>query len=132
MGGMPVVARRLRPLDFVFAAAVLGLALFLFIMLKKNHASSKRNLIVRSSVGGEYVFPLDRDGQYEIPGSNGKSVIEVNGGRARFLDSACPNRTCVQQGFISASGGWAACLPNNVLIMIEGEKSEGLPDAVAE
>ena len=131
MGGMVLVARKLRPLDFVFVAGVLGLALFLFIGLRKNYASSKRNLLVQSSEGGEYVFPLDRDGIYNVAGLHGDSVIEVVDGKARFKDSPCPNKTCVQQGFIFLPGEWAACLPNDVFIMVQGSAKKGSVDAVA-
>ena len=129
MNGM--VARKLRVMDFVFVAAVAGVIVFLFLRLGRNSDDSKKNLVVQSSAGGEFVFPLDRDGLYEVPGSLGKSVIEVKDGKARFVDSPCPNRTCVQQGFISVAGQWAACLPNNVLLMIQGSAKKGSVDAVA-
>ncbi|MCR5318432.1 MAG: NusG domain II-containing protein [Treponema sp.] len=129
MSGM--VARRLRVMDFVFAAAVAGVIVFLFLRLGRNLDDSKKRLLVQSSAGGEYVFPLDRDGLYNVPGLHGDSVIEVLDGKARFKDSPCPNKTCVQQGFVSLPGEWAACLPNDVFIMIQGAAKKGSVDAVA-
>ena len=86
---------------------------------------------MQSSEGGEYVFPLDRDGLYNVAGLHGDSVIEVLDGKARFKDSPCPNKTCVQQGFISLPGEWAACLPNDVFIMVQGAAKKGSVDALA-
>lgn len=125
------MARKLRVMDFVFVAAVAGVVVFLFLRLGRNSDDSKKRLLVQSSAGGEYVFPLDRDGLYNVAGLHGDSVIEVLDGKARFKDSPCPNKTCVQQGFISLPGEWAACLPNDVFIMIQGAAKKGSVDAVA-
>lgn len=125
------MARKLRVMDFVFVAAVAGVVVFLFLRLGRNLDDSKKRLVVQSSAGGEYVFPLDRDGLYNVAGLHGDSVIEVLDGKARFKDSPCPNKTCVQQGFISLPGEWAACLPNDVFIMVQGAAKKGSVDAVA-
>ena len=125
------MARKLRVMDFVFVAAVAGVIVFLFLRLGRNLDDSKKRLLVQSSAGGEYVFPLDRDGLYNVAGLHGDSVIEVLDGKARFKDSPCPNKTCVQQGFISLPGEWAACLPNDVFIMVQGSAKKGSVDAVA-
>ncbi|MBQ2464996.1 MAG: NusG domain II-containing protein [Treponema sp.] len=118
-------------MDFVFVAVVAGVIVFLFLRLGRNLDDSKKRLVVQSSAGGEYVFPLDRDGLYNVAGLHGDSVIEVLDGKARFKDSPCPNKTCVQQGFISLPGEWAACLPNDVFIMVQGAAKKGSVDAVA-
>jgi len=127
-----MIARKFRPFDFIIIVAFTGLALFLFLRLRKNTGGEKKNLVVKSSSGGEYVFPLDRNGQYEISGLHGNSVIEVVDGKARFKDSPCPNKTCVQHGFISSPGEWAACLPNDVFILIQGSEKDDSVDAVAD
>ena len=125
------MARKLRVMDFVFVAAMAGVIVFLFLRLGRNLDDSKKRLVVQSSAGGEYVFPLDRDGLYNVAGLHGDSVIEVLDGKARFKDSPCPNKTCVQQGFISLPGEWAACLPNDVFIMVQGSAKKGSVDALA-
>lgn len=41
-------------------------------------------------------------------------------GKVRFVKSDCPDKVCVQTGFISKSGQIAACIPAKVLVRITG------------
>ncbi len=40
---------------------------------------------------------------------------------AYFVHSDCPDRVCVHAGVLTRAGETAACLPNNVIIYVEGE-----------
>lgn len=40
--------------------------------------------------------------------------------KVRFMKSDCPDKVCVQTGFISKSGQIAACIPAKVLVRITG------------
>lgn len=46
--------------------------------------------------------------------------ITVEGGRIRFSESDCPDQVCVHTGWLSKPGQTAVCLPNRVVITIEG------------
>lgn len=89
-----------------------------FKFTEKNTHDSKRLHI--TALGKEYLYPLDTDGIFSIQGKDGISTIQIKDGHAQFLDSACPNKTCVGKGKIEESGQWISCLPNGVFIMIEG------------
>ncbi|HRR92028.1 MAG TPA: NusG domain II-containing protein [bacterium] len=43
--------------------------------------------------------------------------------KVRILSSPCPDKLCVKQGYISESGQVIICLPNRVVIKIEGRAS---------
>ena len=45
--------------------------------------------------------------------------IEIKDGRVRITDSPCPNKTCISQGWHNP----LVCLPNKVMISVEGETS---------
>jgi hypothetical protein len=45
--------------------------------------------------------------------------IRVEKGRIRYEDSDCPNRICVQTGWLTKYGDIATCLPNRTLIEIK-------------
>jgi len=98
---------------------------FLYIARKK----SGRDVLLVFAGDEKYIYPLTRDGVYEIPGKIGVSVICVEDGKARFLDSPCPNKTCVATHPVSKNGEWAACLPNDVFIRVESSSDD--LDAVA-
>ena len=131
MGKNRFLTGKIKLLDFVFILLVTAVTLVFFLRLSKK-SNSRQKVLVAKSTQEEYVFPLDRDGEYKVLGLYGNSVIEVIGGKARFKDSPCPNKTCVQHGFISSPGEWAACLPNDVFILVEGSKKDSSIDAVAD
>ena len=47
-------------------------------------------------------------------------VFEVRDGQIAFVKSDCPDQVCVRTGFLSRSGQMAACLPNKMLLYIQG------------
>jgi hypothetical protein len=46
--------------------------------------------------------------------------VEIAGQRARIVSSPCPEQRCVLQGWIRRQGEMAACLPNHIVLHIEG------------
>jgi hypothetical protein len=71
-----------------------------------------------------WTFPLEADETVIVSGPLGDTVVRINGKNAWVESSPCLNQTCVGTGHIRRQGSWAACLPNNVLLIIEGEKTE--------
>lgn len=59
-----------------------------------------------------------------VDGLLGESVIQVEDGRVRFIDSPCPARYCVHMGWIERTGEVAACLPNGVVVEVRGGARE--------
>ena len=79
----------------------------------------------------KFVYSLSKEGIYKFKGLLGESSIQVESGKAKFLDSPCENKNCIQSGEISVNGQWAACLPNGIFINIEGKNKENTFDAVS-
>ena len=59
-------------------------------------------------------------GQFDVAGRLGDSVLQIENGKIRFIASPCTNKYCVHAGWLSHSGEIAACLPNGVLIEVQG------------
>jgi hypothetical protein len=57
-------------------------------------------------------------------------VLLLRDGKVRFAESDCPDRVCVNTGFISLSGQIAACVPAGVLVRVTGVPSEDDPDII--
>ncbi|MDR0322993.1 MAG: NusG domain II-containing protein [Treponema sp.] len=79
--------------------------------------------------GREWTFPLDTEETVFISGPLGNTVVRINDNCAWVESSPCQNQTCVASGKVRRHGSWAACLPNNVLLVIEGTKEKDV-DAV--
>ncbi len=84
------------------------------------------SVVVIRADGKTYRYSLNQNHQVTIPGTIGESIVEIKDGRVRFLSSPCPNHTCMR-GSISRYPESLVCLPNDVIVQIEGE---GETDAV--
>jgi hypothetical protein len=67
-----------------------------------------------------WVFPLDAEETISVPGPLGETLVRIHEGNAAIIASPCANQTCVAAGHLSKQGQWAACLPNNVFLLVEG------------
>ncbi|MCX5790844.1 MAG: NusG domain II-containing protein, partial [Elusimicrobia bacterium] len=77
--------------------------------------------------GGEVVarLPLDRPGARTFCFEAGRITVEVVPGKGVCIsESNCPEKICVHAGWISRPGETIACLPNKLLVEIEGENQE--------
>ncbi len=77
-----------------------------------------------------WIYPLDRDRTVDVPGPLGSTVVRVGHGAAYVESSPCDNQTCVAAGRVSKPGQWTACLPNGVMVRVEGGGDDGAPDAI--
>ena len=113
--------KKLRPLDYIFTFAVLTLGIFLTI----KNLSQKGSVVKVNAAGNLYEYSAKQDGIYKVGGALGITTFEIKNGRVRIIDSPCPNKTCINQGWHSP----LVCLPNNVIITLE---DEGEFDAFSE
>ena len=71
--------------------------------------------------------PLWEDGTYPVEGKLGEVLIEVNEGRVRVEKETSPYQYCSIQGYVSDPSTPIICLPNEVVVTIEGSE-EGAVD----
>ena len=74
-------------------------------------------------------FPLMTDRVIQVQGPLGTTEVESSQGRARIVRSPCKLKVCIKSGYIQYADRLSACLPNKVVVRIEGESQRGL-DAV--
>jgi hypothetical protein len=107
--------------DIILAA---GLALLGAYLATSGRASGPgASLEVRNSAGEISTFSLGEPRIVEVDGRSGKTRIAIDGGRARFVASACSHKICVKRGAISQSGEWIACIPNGVVAVVTGKRA---------
>lgn len=104
---------------------ILFLILIAIIFSFKKFFSSKGTTVSVNANEKEYIFDLAKNGEYEVQGLIGYTKLEIKDEKVRIIDSCCPNKTCVNQGW----GSTIVCLPNKVIINVE---SNGGFDAIAE
>lgn len=90
----------------------------------------KQTVLIDSDGKPAYILPLSEDQTISVEGPKGKTVVEIRRNMVRIIDSPCPNKLCVKQGWIKS--GAVVCLPNKVAATISGNdgNNRGI-DAIA-
>ena len=114
--------------DFIVLLAASFLIGGLFALTWKN--SDPDTLLVTTPTGNQN-FTLEQTRQITIKGRQGTSTIEIKNNLARFIDSKCSNKICVQQGHLDALHPVIACIPNGVSIQFGSAKKTNNIDAFA-
>ncbi|MFT4577982.1 MAG: hypothetical protein ACI8PD_002114 [Nitrospinales bacterium] len=74
-------------------------------------------------------YALSKDRITHVEGPLGITKIEIRDGKARILRSPCKLKVCIKSGYIQYADRISVCLPNRVVVRIEGNAERGL-DAV--
>lgn len=77
-------------------------------------------------IGGEEAgrYPLTKNGTFPLNGGTNTLVIED--GYAYLSEATCPDKICVQMGRIHLNGQLIVCLPNEVIVTVEGGDDGGV------
>jgi hypothetical protein len=116
-------ARIFKPLDWVLIALSVAAAV---ISVAVAAGGKNASVLVVTATSGEYRYALGKNISAAIGGALGDSMIAIENGRARFVDSPCENKLCVLHAPLSDSGHWSACLPNQIMLRIEGTSEQGI------
>ena len=111
----------MRGSDFFFIVLSAAVSLASISFASKGRAGTPT--LVIESPQGKWVYQLGSTGSSQdihISGAIGESTLELWDGKVRFLDSPCENKLCVIHAPLSHNGDWNACLPNRVMVHIEG------------
>jgi hypothetical protein len=76
--------------------------------------------------GDELCFtaPLDQPRTLTVDGPLGQTKLVIDEKGARILESPCPRKTCVSMGSAKHTGDLLACVPNRILVHIEGSSGK--------
>ncbi len=113
--------------DWMLAGGVLILAAVLagcFLLFREPAGR-----VVISAGGKTYAeYSLSEDREIEIGKTN---ILVIKDGTAKMLSADCPDQLCVRQTAISRSGETIICLPNEVVVTIEGGGDGNETDVIA-
>jgi len=121
----------MTPADLAVAVGLLAAAVAVAASLRLGADGAARAAV---RVGREIVvtLPLDRDVVQAVQGRLGPVTLQVAGGAIRITESGCAQRICVAMGAKRAPGEIIACVPNAVIVQLEGGGLDpDTPDAVS-
>lgn len=118
--------------EIVLAAAVLLAALACGLAWHLLHREPGAWAVVEVEGRETARYPLAEDCRVVIEGyDGGRNTLVIEEGSAHVTDASCPDRLCEKQGRISANGETVVCLPNRVVITVQGGEGTAL-DGLAE
>ena len=107
--------------DLILVAVLLVAALALFFVMRSLQArdtgtGAQAVVTVEGREVGRY--PLKKNGTFPLNG--GTNILVVENGEAWVSEANCPDKVCMGMGKISRNGEFIACLPNRLLVVVEG------------
>lgn len=105
--------------DIILTAVCLFVALIAILLL---HFCSAQGAVAVITADGERVgeYSLSKDVTVPITSENGTNTLVIKDGKAYVTDASCPDRLCEKMHAVSRSGESIVCLPNKVVVTVEG------------
>jgi hypothetical protein len=117
--------------DFLLAGIILFVSVGALLPFKGGEPVKKKALIYRNNVLlREIDLPVSGTQCFDIEGP-GEILVEAKNYSVRVAKISCPLRICEHQGWISSPSRAIVCLPNKLLIKIEGIPENNACDAVS-
>ena len=119
--------KKKRLFDLLLIGGILILAaVLLVVVLKRQGAEPEDGACAVVLIDGEEAarYPLSKNGSFPLNGGTNTLVIED--GYAWMTDSDCPDKICEHMGKIHLNGQLIVCLPNGVIVTVEGGDDGGV------
>lgn len=91
-----------------------ALGSFFFLRPKGNSAAVRINGSVVQTLS------LNLDGEYLFENNGISLTVQVKSGTVGVVHSTCPDKLCMQAGFLQTAGTAAVCLPAGLSVTVEG------------
>ena len=125
-----MAAVKMRKNDIILAAVLVVIAALIWLFIYMARSEGAYVLVtVDGEVFGEY--PLDTDAEICIGDDESYNILVIKDGSAAITKASCPDKLCVNQGEINYDGQSIICLPNKVVVEVQGGEMSDY-DAVAK
>ena len=110
--------------DVILIAALLVVALLTaggMRIWQMNNTKDSANVVVTidGEVYGTYPLSEDRTERIELPDGS-YNILVISDGYADVTEASCPDQICVKHNHIRYSKESIVCLPNKVVVTVEG------------
>lgn len=111
----------------ILLTVITALILLFFNFISINNAAQGETLFVELIYQeGAQVIPLNQDKTVSVKGPLGETSVEILNGGVQVCLSPCPNHDCVAKGRVSLPGEVIVCAPNNLVVRITGQQTDGI------
>jgi hypothetical protein len=74
-----------------------------------------------------FTAPLDQPRTLAIDGPLGQTKLVIDEQGVRIIESPCPRKICVSMGVAKHTADLLACVPNRILVHIDGSSDKEVP-----
>lgn len=106
--------------DGILLSCVLCLALLLLLIPFLTQKSGTE--LILTTPTSSQSLSLSKDQTLSLSSLGHSLTVEIQNGRARVLESSCPDGVCMASGWIEHSGDSVICAPAGVRLLITTEK----------
>lgn len=108
--------------ELVLVLILLAASAAVFLGYRLFHRGTGRWAVVYVGKEERGRFSLEEDGEFLLTGKGGgTNRLVIRKGEADVTEASCPDKICVHQNPISQIGETIVCMPNQVIVTIEGE-----------
>ncbi len=100
-------------------AALLTVAGMRIWQMNNTKAAAKVVVTIDGQVYGTYPLSEDRTERIDLPDGS-YNILTISGGYADVTEASCPDQICVKHNHIKYSKESIVCLPNKVVVTVEG------------
>ena len=102
--------------DLLFASVLIVVFLVLFLIIR----GSEEGTYITISVDGEFTESCALTEKEQVVNIGDTNVITIINNEAYMSSAFCPDKICVERGKISRIGEEIICMPNRVIVRVEG------------
>lgn len=116
--------------DIILIAIILVITIGCLLGMRiwqKNNTSGEALAVVTidGEVYGEYPLSEDLTERIDLPDGS-YNVLTVQDGYAQVTEASCPDQICVHHNHIKYSGETIVCLPNKLVVEVQGGEDNGI------
>ena len=112
----------LKLADLILIVTIIISILVIAIELYGKNSTGKKVLIIGQDYRKE--FSLRNYKKVEVPGPLGNTVVVIKNNKAWVEYSPCREKICMKMGKINRVGQQIICVPNRILVEIEGKNGD--------
>jgi hypothetical protein len=122
---MKKIFKILKTGDYILTAMIL-IGFFVCIFLIQSSTNEGQIVTIFVDNQEQYRFRIFEDRTIAIHGAIGDTVVKVESGKVWVESASCPHQICKNMGKISKAGEVIVCIPNRLLIRIEGNSHHAI------
>lgn len=115
----------------ILLAAALVLLIAASWLLFLSPASGQETYVLVQVDGAEWGrYPLNEDRTFAVERDGHYNLVQIADGKVSVTEANCGNGQCIHMGEKQEPGQMIVCLPNRVVITVEGEAPADGPDVI--